>query len=154
MKLELDIDEAMKEEARREYRKWRMTRTNEILFDGRAYTIMLLWKENKEKLIRERNIEKLLDIQVGYFAAKLIREEAEVHPPRAELRRRQKEKEQKASDNMDNYIVELGEILTDYMVTDYALMKEVILLIYKEHEMVSSGYKFPAPSVSSHVYED
>ncbi len=143
MKLELDIDEAMKEEARRKYRKWRMTRTNEILFDGRAYTIMLLWKENKEKLIRERNIEKLL-----------VREEAEVHPPRAELRRRQKEKEQKASDNMDNYIVELGEILTDYMVMDYALMKEVILLIYKEHEMVSSGYKFPAPSVSSHVYED
>ncbi len=139
MKLELDIDEEMREEARRKYRKWRMTRTNEILFDGRAYTIMLLWKENKEKLIRER---------------KLIREEAEVHPPRAELRRRQKEKEQKASDNMDNYIVELGEILTDYMVTDYALMKEVILLIYKEHEMVSSGYKFPAPSVSSHVYED
>lgn len=144
MKLELDIDEAMKEEARRKYRKWRTTRTNEILYDGRAYTIMLLWKENKERLIRERNIEKLLD----------IREEAEVHPPRAELRRRQKEKEQKASDNMDNYIVELGEILTDYMVTDYALMKEVILLIYKEHEMVSSGYKFPAPSVSSHVYED
>ena len=52
---------------------------------------MLLWKENKEKLIRERNIEKLLD------AAKLIREEAEVHPPRAELRRRQKEKEIKSA---------------------------------------------------------